>query len=64
MLTLDVASTPSQSMDAQSSQIQQAIQAFTTEFSDILADDLPVNYNVPRDFVATIDAKPISLRPY
>eukprot|EP00960_Hanusia_phi_P035705 751884-Hanusia_phi.AAC.2 len=60
--------TPSQSVAVQSPQIQQAIHGFMTEFSDVLADDLPVDYNVSRAFEATIDinpaAKPISLRPY
>eukprot|EP00960_Hanusia_phi_P026212 746127-Hanusia_phi.AAC.1 len=48
--------------------IQQAIHEFMAEFSEVLADDLPVDYSVSRDFEATIDvdpaAKPISLRPY
>eukprot|EP00960_Hanusia_phi_P008646 246445-Hanusia_phi.AAC.1 len=39
-----------------------------TEFSDVLTDDLPEDYNLSREFEATIDidptAKPISLRPY
>eukprot|EP00960_Hanusia_phi_P060822 764638-Hanusia_phi.AAC.1 len=48
-------------MAVQFSQIQQAIHEFMTEFSDVLADDRPVDYNVSRDFDLSIQQQNLSV---
>ena len=74
VLHVDSSSTPTSansSSSARSSDMspeEQAISLLLDEFSDVITDDLPANYNISREFQATIDilpdAKPVSLRPY